>query len=565
VNAGLVKFRISQCAASLFATKGFNNVVMRDIAASSSVDEVALYTHFGTKQDIVLFIYQSINTGWQLQVDEVAPGPLAARFRKALTAKIDLLKPYENFIGMIADSLALNGPLSANSPQTTHIRAVALQSIDAIIDGSTDADGMRGTIDDLTALLYAIHSVVVLLHVHAPDRARTDSIIDAAVTGLERLHEDQTALASFAPKAKEITQWINEFLHRPATLGERIGENIDREILKIIFNNRKLVTPPPSSPSPLSPLSSPSSPSSLSSLSNPLDGSCPEPSCNEGFCEACFRLHESKIRYFTSQNQPVHFVLPAFPAKSPNTSKVLGKLPDLGEEVALVTLETMCKEIQSVYAPGALITICSDGRIFSELVGVTDIDVSDYVQSVHEMILRNNLSSINIVNLEDLLEGGSFDQVRAKVLETFAEDIDELHARLGTSGEFKGMFNGIHRFITDDRRFLYPEISATQTKEQSKPIALKVIQHSNAWTRFLATVYPTSVRLSIHPYPAHSDKIGIQITKATDNWITPWHGVIVLEDDGYVLMKRSEAEALGAQVVYRHNRPYFYSALPGAS
>jgi pyoverdine/dityrosine biosynthesis protein Dit1 len=374
-----------------------------------------------------------------------------------------------------------------------------------------------------------MHWAVLLLHLRASDRSQTEAITDMMAAALERLDDDPAALATFTPLASEVTKWVNEFLHRADTP----SKSIDREILRIIFNNRKLATPgtPDSS----------------------------ETSCEDGHCESCLCLHESKIRYFTSQDQPIHFVLPAFPAKSPNTSKVLGKLADLGEEVALVTLETMCKEIQSVYSPGALITICSDGRIFSELVGVTDAEVSEYVESVKEMIQRNNLNSISIVNLEDLLEGTSFDELRAKVLATFAEDLDDLHERLVVSEEFKGMFNGIHRFIADDRRFLSPEVSATKTKEQSKPIALKVIQHSNAWTRFLANVYPTSVRISIHPYPAHSDKIGMRITKATDNWMTPWHGVIVLQDDGYVLMKRSEAEALGARVVHRHDRPYFYS------
>jgi AcrR family transcriptional regulator len=117
MNAGVLKYRISQCAASLFVAQGFNNVVMRDIAAAASVDEAALYTHFGTKQDIVLFIYQSINTDWRLQVDELAPGGLAARFRKAISAKIALLKPYEDFIGSITDSLTHDRACRSTQPK----------------------------------------------------------------------------------------------------------------------------------------------------------------------------------------------------------------------------------------------------------------------------------------------------------------------------------------------------------------------------------------------------------------------------------------------------------------
>ncbi|MBI3237717.1 MAG: L-tyrosine/L-tryptophan isonitrile synthase family protein [Flavobacteriia bacterium] len=93
-------------------------------------------------------------------------------------------------------------------------------------------------------------------------------------------------------------------------------------------------------------------------------------------------------------------------------------------------------------------------------------------------------------------------------------------------------------------------------------IALKVIQHSNAWTRLLAYVYPDAVRLSIHPYAAHSEKIGIRLTKAVDNWLTPWHGVVVLQEDGYVLMKKSDAEKAEAVLVTKNDQPFYYTAIP---
>ncbi len=538
---GAFKYRVSQLAASLFVSRGFDHVTMRDIAEAASVQEEMLYAHFGTKQDIVLFIYQCINTDWRVQVDELAPADIATRFRKALLAKVDLLEPYKVFVGTITDALTHDGPLSVNSPQTTHVRTIGVQSIDAIIDGSTDGDHFRSKIESLSSLLFAAQWAVILIHLRAANRSKTEEIIELVVGALQRLDEDPSALASFAPVAHQVASWLNDFLHQSSAP----DGNLDHEILRIIFNNRKLVNP------------------RSSGLIEGKEQSAAM--CSDGVCITCLRLHESKIRYFTSQQLPIHFVLPAFPAKSPNTAKVLGKLPDLGEEVALVTLQTMCKEIQSIYPPGAMITICSDGRIFSDLVEVSDSDVTDYVESVKEMIDRNRLTAINIVNLEDLLDGGTFDELRTKVLTEFSEDLDDLHARLAVSDEFKGMFNGIHRFIADDRQFLYPDVSKTKIKEQSKLIALKVIQHSNAWTRFLANVYPTSVRLSIHPYPAHSDKIGVRITKATDSWLTPWHGVIVLQEDGYVLMKRGDAEALGARVVNRHGRPYFYSSVSDVS
>ena len=60
-----------------------------------------------------------------------------------------------------------------------------------------------------------------------------------------------------------------------------------------------------------------------------------------------------------------------------------------------------------------------------------------------------------------------------------------------------------------------------------------------------------------HP---HSPKIGIQLTKASSNWITPWHGVVVLHpENGYVLQKKQEAVSSGATLIYRDQQPYYYT------
>lgn len=64
--------------------------------------------------------------------------------------------------------------------------------------------------------------------------------------------------------------------------------------------------------------------------------------------------------------QPVRMVLPAFPFKSPNTqSKVLGTLPDKGEDVALARLNGMCAAIQEIYDPGARLIVVSDGVVYN--------------------------------------------------------------------------------------------------------------------------------------------------------------------------------------------------------
>lgn len=64
--------------------------------------------------------------------------------------------------------------------------------------------------------------------------------------------------------------------------------------------------------------------------------------------------------------KPVLMLLPGFPFKAPNAvDKVLGVLPDLGEELALSHLDSLCKNIERVYEHGAEVHICSDGLVYN--------------------------------------------------------------------------------------------------------------------------------------------------------------------------------------------------------
>lgn len=72
------------------------------------------------------------------------------------------------------------------------------------------------------------------------------------------------------------------------------------------------------------------------------------------------------IYYAVKSRRAVGMVLPAFPFKSPNSKdKVLGVLPDKAEEMALAHLNGMCAAIREIYAPGATLTIVSDGLVYN--------------------------------------------------------------------------------------------------------------------------------------------------------------------------------------------------------
>ena len=87
-----------------------------------------------------------------------------------------------------------------------------------------------------------------------------------------------------------------------------------------------------------------------------------------------------------------------------------------------------------------------------------------------------------------------------------------------------------------------------------------MIARSQAWSNLLDKRFPDAIRLSIHPQPCASKKIGMHVTDSVDGdqWLTPWHAVAIETPDGYRLMKRRDAEAVGGVLVYQAGRPYHY-------
>lgn len=292
----------------------------------------------------------------------------------------------------------------------------------------------------------------------------------------------------------------------------------------------------------------------------------PETACEPAFCEDCLAPHLSKIAASVAQGEPVTFVLPAFPGKSPNTAKVFGPLPDMAERCALEFLQYLCDRVKRYYAPGARIVLCSDGRVFSDVVGMNDEDVTSYQDEVARMIENLGLTSISTFNLEELYEGLSFDEMRHTLMDQYGESIDLLKASVSRGKALDGsiedreanrLYCGITRFLVEDAMYPGQKQSRTSIQKECRIRAYAVIQRSKAWGELVEKQFPDAVRLSIHPQSCGSKKLGIRLIEP-DNWQTPWHGVAVQAGTRFVLLKRSQAESLGAQLVHRYGRPSHY-------
>ena len=77
------------------------------------------------------------------------------------------------------------------------------------------------------------------------------------------------------------------------------------------------------------------------------------------------------VKEKVTNSLPIQLILPAFPMKSPNrTNKVLGRLPDFGEELALHHLNGVCDNISDIYEFGAELVIQSDGLVYNGRLNV---------------------------------------------------------------------------------------------------------------------------------------------------------------------------------------------------
>ncbi|CAL9404171.1 hypothetical protein SUDANB178_01501 [Streptomyces sp. enrichment culture] len=275
----------------------------------------------------------------------------------------------------------------------------------------------------------------------------------------------------------------------------------------------------------------------------------------------CADVHRERIERFVERRAPIHFVIPAFPAKSPNRSKVLGALPDLGEHLALGFLQSLCDYIGHFYEPGARITICSDGHVFGDVVGVTDHAVTAYRQALAEMIEESGFSSLDLYGLDDAFCTTDYPKLRRLLEENYCAPLAELREKVRNDRTTQALFNGIHRFMFEDavaRRG--DQATRSQLRKDSKETAYQTILRSNAWSRVVAEKFPQAVRLSIHPQAPDSEKLGLRLLRTKDGWLTPWHGVVLDDGVNRYLVRRWDAEKVHGSVVWRNGRPSHFVA-----
>jgi pyoverdine/dityrosine biosynthesis protein Dit1/AcrR family transcriptional regulator len=515
--------RLLEAAISLLTSRGLSSGLLTDAAATINCPLNRAQIYFRRDEDIILALYARLAADFETCVPDFPEASLAERFRAAMLAKLTIVAPYrEALAALLATLLDPRHELGALNEQTEIIRSRVMTVFSAVALGATDRPKME--IGQLTRSLYAAHLTLMLLWTQdrSPESLATRAALDI-VCNLLSMSGKLLWLPNVKATLEKLDQ-LSTLLIEPII--DDSNNQLSIEILRRLFRYRRL---------------------------QPTAGACAQ-----NPCEQCLALHLPKVRRFVTAREPIHMLLPAFPAKSPSLKKVIGALPDLAEEIALTFLQRICNELKEIYPPGVRITICSDGRVFSDLVGVSDKNVTEYGREIALMLHRLKAGSLDTFSMEDLFETADHTAMRDQLCALYANPLSVIEERARNHEHHRALFNGIQRFLFEDRLGMESELSKSQVRNQCKDRAYKVIQRSDAWGRLLTECFPTALRLSIHPQGPHSDKIGILLGDASDAWVTPWHGVAVEDQGKFKLMRRHEAEALGAHLVEHAGRPSHY-------
>ncbi|WP_350304799.1 L-tyrosine isonitrile synthase [Photorhabdus viridis] len=269
-----------------------------------------------------------------------------------------------------------------------------------------------------------------------------------------------------------------------------------------------------------------------------------------------------RIAYFIKNKKPIEFILPAFPTKSPNRNKVLGTAPDMAERLSLTFLNSLCQRIQLYYPPGARIIICSDGHVFGDLIRVNDDVISQYHEDIKQLINEMgaiNLSTFNLNDDKNLCEhSDDFDLQRQMLVKHYARTEESIKNQLLQNSDGLQLYRAVTRFLYEDSLLPGYTGSNNALQKDAKQRAIGVIQRSWAWGSLLDTHFPEAIRLSIHPQPADSIKLGIHMMPTRDDWLTPWHGVAANVNGQFILMKHKEVQMMGGKLVNIHGKPSHY-------
>lgn len=280
------------------------------------------------------------------------------------------------------------------------------------------------------------------------------------------------------------------------------------------------------------------------------------PTAIDQYEQAGKELLRQKIQSFVVAGEPLRFVMLGYPMKSPNfRDKVLGVLPDLAEQVSLQNFSRFADRIKEVYAPGANVTIVSDGYVFSDVLQVKDGIVAAYEEVVRDM---SKDFPITIYNAGEFYSKRfSIATVREKIITQFGVTDAELERRILMQPDTNMLYRGMIKFMTGDLA-IRDFISNSQLHKNAKIVARQMMVRNEAYGNLVSVEFADHIRLSMHP-TVNNGKYSFQLIPSPKAWTSPWHAALVVGKDGmYETIHRKDAQQRELELVYADGRPFYF-------
>ncbi|KIM96666.1 hypothetical protein OIDMADRAFT_44293 [Oidiodendron maius Zn] len=287
-----------------------------------------------------------------------------------------------------------------------------------------------------------------------------------------------------------------------------------------------------------------------------------------------YMTFEPRVRKAVKNKVQVPLVLPAFPWKSVNkVEKVLGALPDLGEELALARLNNLCEDIQAIYPPGAHVTITSDGLVYNDLLGISDEEVFHYGAALRRMAEAkeyHNLSFIRIMNLLGLTDKAhmtkdeyleSVGNIRETLVERYLDPTFIATEAIEQDRDISLTYCGYLKFLSKDLRhspITEGVVGKNEYRRVVKQVAQDMITRGKAFARAIEVALPDYVRLSIHRSTGLT-KLAFPLVPQPNHFsMTPWHCCIAVTAKGEFRTAHKSSLIDSHDVVEQKGRPYFF-------
>ena len=213
VKGDQTKALILETALEMFRERGYDNTTMRAVAEKAGVSLGNAYYYFRSKEYLIQAFYQRLHDS---HVEAALPAlehekTLKARLLTAMRTKIDTMKPYHQFAGVLFKTAASpESPLNPFADDSDPVRRQSIQLFEKVLEGVTTRipKDLKG---ELPYLLWVYSMGIVLFWIHdsSPKHRRTYRMIDHTVDLLDKLIH----LASnpfMRPLRKQALRMVNE-------------------------------------------------------------------------------------------------------------------------------------------------------------------------------------------------------------------------------------------------------------------------------------------------------------------------------------------------------------------